>query len=55
VIGLSALFIFQRNAFTASGSVVDGTYEIVARHSRKAMDALNLGTANGNQTIQWSY
>jgi hypothetical protein len=33
----------------------NGTFKIVSRHSGKAMDALNNGTADGTQIIQWTY
>jgi endoglucanase len=40
----------------AGGSTIaNGTYRIIARHSGKAMDASNNGTANGTQIIQWGY
>ncbi len=37
------------------GSVANGTYKLIARHSGKAMDASGAGTANGTQIIQWTY
>jgi enterochelin esterase-like enzyme len=33
----------------------NGTFRIISRHSGKAMDAYNNGTANGTQIIQWTY
>jgi hypothetical protein len=39
----------------SGGPVANGTYRIIARHSGKGMDALNAGTANGTQIIQWTY
>jgi hypothetical protein len=52
---------FTVNSFSASwgpnssGSIANGTYRIVARHSGKAMDASGGGTANGTQIHQWTY
>jgi endoglucanase len=37
------------------GAIANGTYQIVARHSGKAMEAAGLGTANGTQLQQWGY
>lgn len=37
------------------GTIPNGTYRIVARHSGKAMDASGAGTSNGTQIIQWTY
>ncbi len=37
------------------GTIANGTYKLIARHSGKALDAYNNGTANGTQIIQWSY
>jgi hypothetical protein len=37
------------------GTVANGTYRIIARHSGKGLDALNQGTANGTQIEQWTY
>jgi endoglucanase len=39
----------------SSGTIANGTYRIIARHSGKALDASNNGTANGTQIIQWTY
>ena len=53
---------FTCNSYSASfgqngggGSVANGTYKIVARHSGKAMDAAGWGTADGTQIHQWAY
>ncbi len=40
---------------SSSGTVANGTYKLVARHSGKAMDAYGGRTTNGTQIIQWSY
>ncbi len=37
------------------GTIANGTYRIVARHSGKAMDAAGWGTADGTQIHQWTY
>jgi len=37
------------------GTVADGTYKLVARHSSKALDASGNATTNGTQIIQWTY
>jgi hypothetical protein len=52
---------FTMNSFSASwgansgGTVANGTYKIISRHSGKAMDAAGWGTANGTQIHQWTY
>jgi hypothetical protein len=38
-----------------SDSVPDGTYKIIARHSGKALDVQDHGTANGSNVQQWTY
>ncbi|OQP57750.1 hypothetical protein A3860_08980 [Niastella vici] len=44
---------FTRDPFVAN-TVANGTYKIYARHSGKALDVLNNGTANGSQVQQWT-
>ena len=39
----------------SSGSVANGTYKLIARHSGQAMEANGWGTANGTQIDQWTY
>jgi hypothetical protein len=39
---------------TANG-IAMGTYKVIARHSGKALDVANFGTANGSQVHQWDY
>ena len=39
----------------SSGTVANGTYKLIARHSGKSMDAYGWGTANGTQINQWTY
>jgi endoglucanase len=41
--------------FNGGGTVANGTYHIVSRHSGKGMDAYNQGTANGTEIQQWTY
>jgi endoglucanase len=38
-----------------SGTIANGTYKIVARHSGKALDVSGGGTADGSNVIQWTY
>ncbi|HEY8937188.1 MAG TPA: RICIN domain-containing protein [Cyclobacteriaceae bacterium] len=45
------------NVAVISGSaqpIPDGTYKIIARHSGKALDVTNNGTANGTNVQQWT-
>jgi hypothetical protein len=44
---------FTRDPFVAN-AVANGTYKIFARHSGKALDVLNNGTANGSNVQQWT-
>jgi hypothetical protein len=44
---------FTRDAFVAN-TVGNGTYKIIARHSGKALDVLNNGTANGINVQQYT-
>jgi hypothetical protein len=44
---------FTRDPFVAN-TVSNGTYKIIARHSGKALDVLNNGTANGSNVQQWA-
>src|SRR5688572_29835583 len=43
------------SAGSGGGTIANGTYKIIARHSLKAIDASGAGTANGTQIIQWGY
>ncbi len=38
-----------------SGPIANGTYQLVARHSGKALETVNFGTTNGTQVQQWGY
>lgn len=44
---------FTRDAYVPNG-VANGTYKIIARHSGKALDVLNNGTANGSNVQQYA-
>jgi hypothetical protein len=44
---------FTRDPFVAN-TVANGTYKLIARHSGKALDVLNNGTANGANVQQWT-
>ena len=44
---------FTRDPLPAGGPA-NGTYKIFARHSVKAMDVINNGTANGTNVRQWT-
>jgi hypothetical protein len=44
---------FTRDPFVAN-AVANGTYKFIARHSGKALDVLNNGTANGTNVQQWT-
>jgi hypothetical protein len=39
----------------SGGTIPNGTYRIIARHSGKAMDASGAQTTNRTQIIQWGY
>ena len=40
---------------SSGGSLANGTYKLIARHSGKALDASGNATTNGTQIIQWTY
>jgi hypothetical protein len=44
---------FTRDPYVPN-TVANGTYKIFARHSGKALDVLNNGTANGSNVQQWT-
>lgn len=44
---------FTRDPFVPA-TVANGTYKLIARHSGKALDVLNNGTANGSNVQQWA-
>jgi hypothetical protein len=44
---------FTRDPFVAN-AVANGTYKLIARHSGKALDVLNNGTANGTNVQQYT-
>ncbi|HEY8995750.1 MAG TPA: cellulase family glycosylhydrolase [Lacunisphaera sp.] len=37
------------------GTIANGTYKIIARHSGKALDVANAATADGSNVHQWTY
>jgi hypothetical protein len=47
--------VFGTTPPTSNLPPANGTFRIISRHSGKAMDANNNGTANGTQIIQWTY
>jgi hypothetical protein len=44
---------FTRDAYIPN-SITNGTYKLIARHSGKALDVLNNGTADGTTVQQWT-
>lgn len=44
-----------RAALPPPGTIGNGTYKVIARHSSKALEAAGWGTANGTQIQQWTY
>jgi len=43
------------NSWQGGGSLANGTYKLIVRHSGLALDVTGLSTTNGSPTEQWTY
>lgn len=45
----------QYTGGSSGGSITEGVYSIISRHSGKAMEVFDFNTSNGGNIVQWDY